>query len=315
MVSIKRSRGHLGAGIEEAPDPIFATDGKISLAAQAELRALVSQRYVHAKVCPDQPNLVLFNYTSRQQAHGSWTSMSKACRGLVLRHWQGNVSSAAPEVGAGIGLCNASGNAPEALSQASATVVARPLAKFFNIGEHSASLAEGETFDVLDKVDGSLGIVFHVDGAWRVITRGSWVSSQAAVASEMLAALNMDALDRTFTYCVEIVFPENRIVVDYGQRRELTLLAATEIATGRDLSWDALVTVARDVGCPVVRRFGTGVCAEAEPAGLVARVMGEWGADVRGDEAEGFVLVGARCVRVCVYRGLVYFTGRRHVES
>lgn len=292
LVSVKMSSkkskrlGHLGAGVEQAPDPIFAPDGSVSPAALVELGALVSQRYVDAKPCPGQPELVLYNYTPRQQAYGSWTSVAKACRGLVLRHGVASLSGAAL---AGAGDAEA--------SRATATVAARPLAKFFNVGEHAASLAAGETFHVLDKVDGSLGVVFHVNGAWRVNTRGSWVSPQAGVASEMLASLRVGALDPAFTYCVEILYPENRVVVNYGGRRELTLLAATEAATGRELSWEDLAALAASVGCPVVRNFGTGVCAEDEPTRLVARVMREWGAEIaRGDEAEGFVLVGARYV-------------------
>ena len=286
--------GHLGAGVEQAPDPIFLPDGSVSPAALVELGALVSQRYVDAKPCPGQPELVLYNYTPRQQAYGSWTSVAKACRGLVLRHGVTSLSGDDAPVCVEA-LAGAGDGVPAAASRATSTVAARPLAKFFNVGEHSASLAAGETFRVLDKVDGSLGVVFHVNGAWRVNTRGSWVSPQAGVASEMLASLRVGALDPAFTYCVEILYPENRVVVNYGGRRELTLLAATETATGRELSWEDLPALAASVGCPVVRNFGTGVCAEHEPTRLVARVMREWGSEIaRGDEAEGFVLVGAR---------------------
>lgn len=268
----KAKLGHLSASIVQAPDPLFAPDGTLSPAALLELGALVSQKFVHAKACPGQAELVLYNYAPRQQARGTWTPMAMACRGLVLRH------DVVPHAGA------------------RAAAVARPLPKFFNIGEHSTSLATGETFRVLDKVDGSLGVVFHSGGVWRVNTRGSWVSEQAAVASEMLTTLRTDMLDPAFTYCVEIVYPENRVVVDYGGRRELTLLAATELATGRELSWEALAAVAVAIGCPVVRSFGVSVCTEADPVALASCVKREWGGadQPHGDEAEGFVLVGAR---------------------
>lgn len=55
-------------------------------------------------------------------------------------------------------------------------------------------------------------------------------------------------LDRSMTYLFEIIFPENRIVVDYGKREELILLAIIDTKTGKEFP-------PKDVGFPIVKRY------------------------------------------------------------
>ena len=42
------------------------------------------------------------------------------------------------------------------------------------------------------------------------------------------------------TYCFEVIYPENRIVVIYGDKRDLVLLGCIVTATGHELSYDDL---------------------------------------------------------------------------
>ena len=51
-----------------------------------------------------------------------------------------------------------------------------------------------------------------------------------------------------WTYLFEIIFPANRIVVDYGQTEDLFLLAIIDTATGKDLPLE-------DIGMPIVKQF------------------------------------------------------------
>jgi RNA ligase len=86
---------------------------------------------------------------------------------------------------------------------------------------------------VFDKMDGSLGILYPTSQGMAVATRGSFTSEQALKATEILHEKypewaqitydwfrsNFDAnwYEVNYTDLVEIVYPENRIVVDYAR--------------------------------------------------------------------------------------------------
>jgi len=101
-------------------------------------------------------------------------------------------------------------------------MVAIPFQKFFNIEE--GKFTPTENFEVYEKMDGSLGIVFWYQGQWVVATRGSFTSDQAIKATEILKKYNKDIMFRHLTFCFEIIYPENRIVLDYGDDEKLVLL-------------------------------------------------------------------------------------------
>lgn len=117
------------------------------------------------------------------------------------------------------------------------TVVARPWGKFFNHGQKEAgSLDLSAPVEVTDKMDGSLGILHKdADGKPRVATRGSFASDQAIHATQ---ELRRDGEEPTldwpdgFTPLVEIIYPANRIVCDYGAFDGLVLLGGVWIETG-----------------------------------------------------------------------------------
>ena len=105
--------------------------------------------------------------------------------------------------------------------------VAYPLPKFFNIEEVEHFGLPDEQFDVYQKLDGSLGIVYFWDGKWRVNTRGSFESNQALTAKFILEDKYGSAfLDKELTYLFEIIYPENRIVVNYRDTNDLILLTS-----------------------------------------------------------------------------------------
>ena len=108
-------------------------------------------------------------------------------------------------------------------------IVALPFPKFFNYGEGGIHLpsAGAHLEGVYEKVDGSLGICFYWHGKWHVTTRGSLNSDIGAVAQKMFdEKLNVVPRleDRKYTYLFEIIYPENRICVDYGDIRKLIYL-------------------------------------------------------------------------------------------
>lgn len=171
----------------------------------ARLEAAVSDGLVGVREHPDG-DLRIYNYTPKAQYDRVWDDVTLACRGLVIDR--------------------------------TGRIVARPLAKFFNLDEHLVhvgALPDGG-FTVWDKLDGSLIVVANdPDHGLVVASRGSFISDQAGWARELLADVDPDVLAPGRTYLFELLHPGNRIVVDYGRRQELVLLAAVDVASGRDL--------------------------------------------------------------------------------
>lgn len=170
-----------------------------------ELEQLLAAGYVRRQKHPTA-ELYSYNYTAKTQYEGHWTAWTRRCRGLIL---------------------DAQGRA-----------VARPFEKFFNLDELGPNpTLPAEAFEVLEKLDGSLGILYWANGAAAIATRGSFVGGQARRATALLHAQYghlLAGLDPALTYLFEIIYPENRIVLDYGPREELVLLAVVETATGQE---------------------------------------------------------------------------------
>lgn len=178
-----------------------------------ELSEMLAGGYVVRREHPTEP-LAIYNYTAKAQYEPMWNETTLTCRGLIV---------------------DAAGN-----------VVARPFRKFFNL-EQVETLPD-EPFEVFEKVDGSLGVTYWLHGEAWIASRGSFDSPQARMANKMLTWYDRSRMDPAHTYLFEIIYPENRIVVDYGTRRDLVLLAVIETATGREVPLS-------DVGFPVVERF------------------------------------------------------------
>lgn len=148
-------------------------------------------------------DLVLFNYTREAEFENRWNWFERNSRGLILNHKTGEV-------------------------------VAWPLKKFWNWlqGGH---VAHGHIVNITEKIDGSCGIVYRYAGTHIVATRGSFESEQALWATNWLHR-NVDLSDcpEAYTLICEIVYPENRIVVDYDHSG-LYLLAIRNRFTGEML--------------------------------------------------------------------------------
>jgi RNA ligase len=86
-------------------------------------------------------------------------------------------------------------------------------------------------------------------GEWHIATRGSFVSEQAIKGKEMLDKLNTQfGMIPGYTYLFEIIYPENRIVIDYGAREELVLLAIIDMETG-------IESALTDIGFPIAPSY------------------------------------------------------------
>lgn len=173
-----------------------------------DLAQAITDGFVRQQVHPSLPYSIL-NYAEKAVFERVWTPVTRQCRGLIVHQKTGEV-------------------------------LARPFPKFFNHTEPLAPvIGLDEKVLVTDKVDGSLGILYPTgDGGWAVATRGSFTSEQAQHAT----ALYQDRYAGRFTpeadvtMLFEIVYPENRIVVDYEGLDDLVLLGAAYIQTGVTMS-------------------------------------------------------------------------------
>ena len=84
---------------------------------------------LYKQVHPSLP-LTIWNYTETVQFEGKWDEITLMCRGLVTDD-KGNI-------------------------------IARPFKKFFSIEE--GKYTPTENFEVFEKMDGSLGILFNYEG-------------------------------------------------------------------------------------------------------------------------------------------------------
>jgi putative RNA ligase len=115
-------------------------------------------------------------------------------------------------------------------------VVARPFPKFWNYGQTGAAeIPLDVSVIVTDKVDGSLGILYREPGSGRlsIATRGSFASDQALHATQVLRERYPSyrpPVGQTMLF--EIVYPENRIVLDYAGQDDLVLLGSVETRRG-----------------------------------------------------------------------------------
>lgn len=155
-------------------------------------------------------DLTIWNYTRRCQYAGEWDEVTMQCRGLVT---------------------NDAGQ-----------IVARPFRKFFGLDEHEQVFGEkvpDEPFEVFEKLDGSLILMFDYRGARIIASRGRFTGPQVELAWELfLSRYAPLAPWPGHTYLFELIHPQNRIVVDYGDRADLVLLSIIETATGREVPPD-----------------------------------------------------------------------------
>ena len=92
-----------------------------------------------------------------------------------------------------------------------------------------------EQYRVFEKCDGSLGIIYFHDNDWHMATRGSFSSEQALRGLAILKKnYKMNFLDVHNTYLVEIIYPENKIIVDYANEEKLVMLGAYQT----DIAWE-----------------------------------------------------------------------------
>lgn len=171
------------------------------LFSRADLDEMIQAGYVNVRNHLDLP-LQILNYTDQAQYGQVWNKVTNNCRGLII---------------------DTDGN-----------VVARGFPKFFNYGQPGAVEVDLRDYvEVTDKMDGSLGIMYPTPDGYAIATRGSFHSDQAIHATLLFNLLYGDfEVEPGWTPLFEIVYPDNRIVLDYGSMNDLVLLGVVNNKTG-----------------------------------------------------------------------------------
>lgn len=168
--------------------------------------------------------LVIINYTPETAYEKLWDDLTLRARGLIFNTETEEILSA-------------------------------PFPKFFNYGEIPETIDMGHDiakqphlYEISEKLDGSLGISYIYEGQLYWATRGSFHSKQADKANQMWKEKYEEKMgpmlvDGRFTLLTEIIYPENKIVVDYGEEEKMVLLAIRNIEQDEDISMATLETI------------------------------------------------------------------------
>jgi len=203
--------------------------------------------------CDNKGNLRIYNYTNACVYARAWNHITMNSRGIILNTETGEV-------------------------------VARPFPKFFNMGECPETMEHNlpwnESFAVFEKLDGWLGTLYRYDGEYYIATRGSFNGMGVADwATERLRTHDLTGLPDEVTLVFELISPRTKIVVDYGVKEDLVLLAAYNRHTGEEYSWSQVELWGNqfEFTLPKVFKSDLDSCRE-----LLA--------SYNGKEAEGFVI-------------------------
>lgn len=180
------------------------------LFSEADYNEMLAAKYIRENSHP-YLDLRIINYTEKAQFDSTWNAVTIQCRGLIV--------NSANEV------------------------IARPFDKFMNYGQDQADVILMDyPVIVTDKMDGSLGILWDYKGEQGVATRGSFTSEQAIHATELWKSKYGFRVNAQWTYLFEIVYPSNRVVLNYGVMDELVLLGVRDIEEGSVLLPNDVVT-------------------------------------------------------------------------
>lgn len=178
-------------------------------------------------------NLVLLKYTDNIYLTG-WHNLAKECRGKVL-------------------------------DKTTLEIVSYPFDKFYNLDENEYTskenildlITKATSITIADKVDGSTISIVKYNGELLITTNGSFNADQIPMARQLIGESYRTLeknLKEKHTYIFEIIYPENQIVVDYGDEQTMYLLAVRDNNTTRFLTEAELALASENIGTPLVHK-------------------------------------------------------------
>lgn len=152
--------------------------------------------------------LTVYVYTELTQFDNLWNTVTRSARGIVFDN--------------------------------DGELVQRCLPKFFNHDEPMGILdslsLKAQLPVVQDKLDGSLiKVSQHKKHGLVVTSKASFTSNQAIWANDIIKEQGY-VFQEGYTYHFELIHPANQIVLNYGDKKGLVLLAIVENGTGKELN-------------------------------------------------------------------------------
>lgn len=161
-------------------------------------------------------DFLIFNYLDIAEGQNRWNFFERVSRGLILHAKTGEV-------------------------------IARAFDKFFNWQAYGRA-TDAAISRVIEKMDGSLGILYRDGNDYKVATRSDFKNPQCQFANQFIKRFNLSDLPEEYTLIFEIIYPKNRIIVDYGERQDLVLLGVRNRFTGELLAWSKVIDLAKNYG-------------------------------------------------------------------
>ncbi len=174
---------------------------------------------VNEKIHSIYPELSLFKYSQECVYSRKWNEVNKLCRGLVLNTETGDI-------------------------------IARGFSKFFNYEEleQMGESIPNEEYTIYEKLDGSLILAFMYKNKVIFATCGSFESDQVKFCEQLFKRnefierwnLMLEELaychfhEQNITFLFEIIYPDNKIVIDYGMKEDLILLSIIKNKNGKE---------------------------------------------------------------------------------
>jgi RNA ligase len=187
--------------------------------------------YAHPGVdAHEHEDLVLFKYTRdywytvNNVTTVSWDPVVSAARGIVYNRKTGEL-------------------------------LAKPYSKFFNIGQvpetNLENLPKGP-FTTTKKLDGCLGVSYKHKGELRIASSGSLKYDISQWATKWANEnLKVDQFMDGYTYIFEVLHPDHKIVIDYGDEPNLVLTVVIHTETDREVSYEQLMGCGNMIDCEV----------------------------------------------------------------
>ena len=213
--------------------------------------------------CDNLDDLRVYTYTDKCVHQNKWDEITLNSRGVIFNTKTGEI-------------------------------VAQPFGKFFNLNEHPTTqekmlLWDGE-YEIFDKVDGWLGTLYRHAGQHKIATRGSFHSTGAVIATEMLQKHNLANLPNEVTLVFEIVTPETHIIINYDYSA-LVLLAAFNRDTGEEYDRQQVVDWSNQFGFRITNEHPSFIFENTQAIVNTAK-------NFDGTRDEGFVIRFANGQRV-----------------
>ena len=216
---------------------------------QDEFIEMIKQGYISINSHDNGAGYKIINYSKVCQAEKVWNDTTEKCRGLIV-DGQNNI-------------------------------IARPFKKFYNFEEHDTKdvakyIDSDIPFEVYEKLDGSLGILWWLGDTPFIATKGSFHSDQAQHATYLLHTRYRyiwDKLDKNKTYLFEIIYPEDLHVVTYKDVNDIFLIGVLDLNEDKEYDIEEYSDI-----------FRTAKKYEGITSWVSLRE------DIDGDNREGFVI-------------------------